>query len=254
VPAPTFSLNSGTFTAAVPLTITDSLPGSTIHYTTDGTVPTSSSAAYTGPITVSGSETVRAIAVANSYENSAVTQASFTINLPVLASYGAGLQLISLPETCSNETLDTVFGYSSVRLAAWNPVSYAYAVTPTAPADSIVAGQGYWVRFPQAVTVYQQGTLAPTDAPYKISIAAGWNLVGDPFTSPVSIENVTIGTSSASFSSASSGSAPVIATTVWGYDSGANNYAQSSTLNPGAGYWVFAYSATTLNIPPPSGS
>jgi hypothetical protein len=46
VATPTISLPTGTYAGAQQVTLTDSTPGSTIYYTTDGTVPTSSSPAY----------------------------------------------------------------------------------------------------------------------------------------------------------------------------------------------------------------
>jgi hypothetical protein len=54
------------------VTIADAVPGVTIYYTTDGTTPTTSSAQYTGPITINSTSTIKAIAVANGYTNSAV--------------------------------------------------------------------------------------------------------------------------------------------------------------------------------------
>lgn len=54
------------------VTIADAVPGVTIYYTTDGTTPTTSSAQYTGPITIDSTSTIKAIAVANGYTNSAV--------------------------------------------------------------------------------------------------------------------------------------------------------------------------------------
>ena len=63
VSTPTFSPAGGTYTSAQSVTISDATSGATIYYTTNGTTPTTSSTAYTGPITVSSTETLEAIAV-----------------------------------------------------------------------------------------------------------------------------------------------------------------------------------------------
>jgi len=68
---PTFSPRSGTYSGPQSVTITDATPGATIYYTANGTTPTTGSTKYTGPVTVSASETLRAIAVANGLNNSA---------------------------------------------------------------------------------------------------------------------------------------------------------------------------------------
>ena len=68
------------------MTISDATSGATIYYTTNGTAPTTSSTMYTGPITVSSTETLEAIAVVTG-ATSAVASASYTINLlPVVAT------------------------------------------------------------------------------------------------------------------------------------------------------------------------
>jgi hypothetical protein len=80
VAAPTFSPAAGTYTSAQQLTISTATSGATIYYTTNGTTPTTSSATYTGPITLSTSETVEAMAAKNGFFNSNISTATYTIS------------------------------------------------------------------------------------------------------------------------------------------------------------------------------
>ena len=80
--APTFSVPAGTYTAAQTVSIADAAPDPIIYYTTDGTTPTTSSDVYSAPLTVSQTETIKAIATATGYTASAVASATYTINLP----------------------------------------------------------------------------------------------------------------------------------------------------------------------------
>jgi hypothetical protein len=80
--APVFSANSGTFNSAQQVTITDATGGANIYYTTNGATPTNSSNVYTSAITVAATETIKAMAAAPNYSDSAVTSATYTINPP----------------------------------------------------------------------------------------------------------------------------------------------------------------------------
>jgi hypothetical protein len=61
----------------VQVTIHDSTPNAKIHFTTDGSMPTASSPEYTGPITVSSQETLKAIAIAPGFSDSSMGMGSY---------------------------------------------------------------------------------------------------------------------------------------------------------------------------------
>ncbi|MBR6963426.1 MAG: chitobiase/beta-hexosaminidase C-terminal domain-containing protein, partial [Prevotella sp.] len=66
------------------VTITSAQEGAVIYYTTDGSAPTTASTRYTGPITLSNTAVVKAIAVVNGYANSVVAEKSFMLSDPAL--------------------------------------------------------------------------------------------------------------------------------------------------------------------------
>jgi hypothetical protein len=82
LPAPTFSLPAGTYSASQSVAISDATAGTIIYYTTNGSTPTTSSTVYSGPITVSATETLEAIAVETGYTSSPVATAAYTISTP----------------------------------------------------------------------------------------------------------------------------------------------------------------------------
>src|SRR5439155_16157025 len=55
---PVFSLAPGVYPGSQTVALSDTTPGVAIYYTTNGSYPTTSSASYSGPITVSTSESV----------------------------------------------------------------------------------------------------------------------------------------------------------------------------------------------------
>jgi hypothetical protein len=83
---PTFSVADGTYTSAQTVSIADTTPDTVIYYTLDGSTPTTGSTVYSGPIAVSSSETINAIAMATGYTASAMASASYVINLPATAA------------------------------------------------------------------------------------------------------------------------------------------------------------------------
>jgi hypothetical protein len=85
---PTFSPAAGTYSSPQTVTISDVTPGVTIYYTTDGTIPTTSSAVYSGPIRVATNETVEALAVESDEISSALSSANYIIALVGIGAPG----------------------------------------------------------------------------------------------------------------------------------------------------------------------
>ena len=79
---PTFSPVAGAVAAGTEVTISSTLDGATIYYTTNGTAPTTSSSVYSSPIIVNAAMTIKAIAVKDGYPESSVAEAAYTIAAP----------------------------------------------------------------------------------------------------------------------------------------------------------------------------
>jgi hypothetical protein len=109
---PTFSPGTGTYTSSQSVSIGDSTPGSTIYYTTNGATPTTSSSVYSGPITVSSTETLHAIAAASGYTNSSMASATYIINsIPAMPTFSVeagtytSTQTVSISDATSGATI-----------------------------------------------------------------------------------------------------------------------------------------------------
>ena len=78
-PAPVFSLPGGTYPNPESVTIGDSTPGASTYVTMDGATPNGASEGNSGPIDVSGTVTINAIAIAPGNLQSAVVTETYTI-------------------------------------------------------------------------------------------------------------------------------------------------------------------------------
>ena len=111
---PTFSPAAGTYNEAQSVTLSCTTDGATIHYTTDGSTPSESCPTYSGAIPVSTTTTIKAIAVKSGMDNSAVAEATYTINLPHTVTFNAG------NGTCST-TSETQPSGTSITLPTATP-------------------------------------------------------------------------------------------------------------------------------------
>ncbi len=78
---------AGSYNSNQTVSIATATPGAAIYYTTNGSTPSKSSTLYSGPISVSASQTVKAIAVLTGWTTSAVASTAFTV-LPWTMEFG----------------------------------------------------------------------------------------------------------------------------------------------------------------------
>ena len=91
VPSVTFSAERGYFSTPFSLTLSNSLPGVQIRYTTDGTAPTATTGnVYTGPIPISTTATIRAGAYLSGY-NSLRPETRTYLHLPAILQQPASI-------------------------------------------------------------------------------------------------------------------------------------------------------------------
>jgi len=116
---PTFAPVGGSYGSAQSVTISCSTPSSTIYYTTDGSTPTTGSTVYTMPVNVAVSETLKAIATAAGYAQSAVGSATYTIG----AGNGPAQFAIGGVSALANSVAGTAYSYQlqpSFGTGPWN--------------------------------------------------------------------------------------------------------------------------------------
>ena len=185
---------------------------------------------------------------------SAGQTAGVNVALQPAHTFPAGLQMISSPYNYSAVgDFAAVFGLGSsagsnpARLVAWQTPLSSYVFSPNAPANTLTPGMGYWASFPSAEYPHYDGALVPA-APFSIGLLAGWNLIGDPFPAAVPLPAITI-------SGTPLAASPAVSPILYRYDMPSGQYvalnAATDSLQPYAGYWIYAGQSTALSVPAP---
>jgi hypothetical protein len=105
----TFSPVAGSYSSTQSVTVNNAnsgLPGFAQYYTTDGSTPTTGSTLVSGAISVSSSETLKVLAVATNYSNSAIASAAYVINS------GAGIGTVLTNGAAQPVTVANASGFS----------------------------------------------------------------------------------------------------------------------------------------------
>ena len=170
--APTFSPAAGTFTAAQSVTLSDSISGAAIYYTADGTTPTASSKLYSAAIAISSTTTIKAMAAASGYNNSAMASATYTINLPAAAtptfSPVPGTFTSAQSVTLSDATTGASIYYTldgSAPTASSNLYAAPIAIASTTTINAIAVASGFSISAVATGTYTIPTAATPTFSP-----------------------------------------------------------------------------------------
>jgi hypothetical protein len=201
VAAPTFSPAAGTYPSARSVSISDAASNTAIYYTTNGAAPTTSSTRYAGPITVSSTETLKAMAVTSGKTDSAVASAAYTItSLRSVAtpdfSPAAGTYTSAQSVTISDATADATIYYTTNGTApTTSSTRYTGAITVSSTetlkaigvasddTNSALASAAYTIDSPSVAQVaYVYDTVAAGTYAYDASSSGKLTLIeGSPF-------------------------------------------------------------------------
>jgi predicted CXXCH cytochrome family protein len=138
----------GTFNTVQSVTLIDATPGANIYYTTNGTTPTTASTLYTGPIPVSTTTTIKAIAAGHDFGPSAVASGTYTLvaATPVFSPAPRGTFTLPLSVTMTDATPDVTIYYTAngtTPTTASTPYTKPIRVTGSMTIKAIAVGNGY---------------------------------------------------------------------------------------------------------------
>ena len=168
---PTFSPPAGTYGAPQSVVLSDASPGVNVYYTTDGTTPTTASFLYTGPISVTATSTIKAIAAGPGWTASAVATVAYTLRAatptfsPATGTYSAP-QSVVLSDTSPGVTIYYTTNGTTPTTAS-TPYQGPISVPATSTIKAIASATG-WTASATATATYTLRAATPT-----FSLAAG---------------------------------------------------------------------------------
>lgn len=200
-----------------------------------------------------------------------ITVTRLDIDAAIVNEAWRGMAMVAVPLIPDNNDPKLVVGFDQDQWVSYSPVLGQYNAYPSESTwfDPLEAtpGRGFWAIFSTTVSV-PSGTVPPQDQPFTIHLYPGWNLVGQPYLSPVewSLDDITVRDGDG-ITRALRESMDLLPGYAWGwkqddsdpstgeyyliYDSSEYHNVEG-TLAPWRAYWIAANSECDLILPPPA--
>ncbi len=179
----------------------------------------------------------------------------------------SGLAMVSLPFEPDETDPKTVLGFDGDYWLGYCLSMGGYVQYPDSwlwfGGDNPTPGRGFWARFADAGAAFSlSGTAPRQDQPFTIHLQPGWNIIGNPFVSPVAWSTSAIQVQAAGYAQMPlSQASALVASYLWGWDNTAGEYylvcdpntasGQVTSIQPWQGYWIKAKALCDLIIPAP---
>jgi mono/diheme cytochrome c family protein len=137
LPPPNIVPSGGTFSGPISVTLQPPITGATLYYTTNGSLPDTTSAVYSSPIPVTNSLTLKANAFAPGYTNSVAANGVFVILPGVVFTTPGFLTNGNFQLQIAGPTGKSYVLQASTNLVNWTPITTNVpASTPFSLVDS----------------------------------------------------------------------------------------------------------------------
>ena len=263
--APSFTPAAGVYGPAQTVTISSTTSGASMRYTTDGTMPSSTSGTvYSSPVSISATSTLQAIAYETGMLNSSVTSGVYTINgacaTPTF-NPTAGTFTTSTSLTISTTTSGASIRYTTNGTTPSSTVGTVYSSAVSIIATSTLQAIAYETGYSNSAVasgVYTVQCATPTFSPAAGTFTTSTSVTISTATGGASIRYTTNGTTpSSTVGTVYSSAVSITATSTLqaiAYETGLTNSAVASgvytiqcatpTFNPAADTFTTSTSVT----------
>ncbi|MHB9130646.1 MAG: FlgD immunoglobulin-like domain containing protein [Armatimonadota bacterium] len=195
---------------------------------------------------------------------------SNTLNFSVRSkSIPAGVRMVSFPVTNVGTAPSVLLGQPSPLLAMWEPTTsqaggiYHFYPDPLTEFTNTFqaafernlpslkyppAGKGYWSNLSTDTTLQLNGDIVRSDKPFALALNHGFNLIGNPFSVPVSFGSLMVDFNGNSYTMTDAVAQHLIDPYIhsWNGVEYTHSDLQQGVLTPWAGYWIYVRANTNV--------